>query len=207
MKNYIGLDKFGDHVFQKLSEDGIIKGFDTYFKAELHDSTEVLSWTSWTHGVELKNGKTYKSGDKAAPEVTDETLENLYTCETVSCEECGALHNSDDRSWTVVEECTAVCLGCRTPEQVLTKLNKPEDLFESKNLEGVSIDAEEYTALIDLFCDSSGLGSPDEPALTKNQAIQRTAVLIDEYENEQLYCGITGIGQFQVYVTVYKKAA
>lgn len=57
-----------------------------------------------------------------------------------------------------------------------------------------------------LFCDSSGMGGLGERALTKNQAISRVQAILDA-SDDTLYAGITGIGQFQVYVTLYRKAA
>jgi hypothetical protein len=55
-----------------------------------------------------------------------------------------------------------------------------------------------------LFCDSSGLGSESEAAMTKNTTIKRVQTILDQNECE-LYAGLTGIGQFQVYVTIWKR--
>ena len=54
-----------------------------------------------------------------------------------------------------------------------------------------------------LFCDSSGFGSSGESALTKDQTIKRVQELLSEYSS--LFGGITDIGQFQVYVTLWEK--
>lgn len=54
-----------------------------------------------------------------------------------------------------------------------------------------------YRLLNTLFCDSSGFGRPDEPALTVAQLLERL--------RPNKYYGITGAGQFQVYLGEYEK--
>lgn len=55
----------------------------------------------------------------------------------------------------------------------------------------------------ELFCDSSGFGSPNEPALTKQQLMNKML----EYERAGKSYGyaVTEAGQFQVYVGVYER--
>lgn len=54
-----------------------------------------------------------------------------------------------------------------------------------------------------LFCDSTGCGSPNEPALTIDQLKQRLREL---HEEDPGYgYAIIGVGQFQLYVGVFKK--
>ncbi|WP_455217006.1 nitrilase-related carbon-nitrogen hydrolase [Kaarinaea lacus] len=62
---------------------------------------------------------------------------------------------------------------------------------------------ENYEEVETLFCDSSGFGSEREPALTKEQATARANDLVEQHG--KLFSGLTGIGQFQVYVTLYKE--
>ena len=57
----------------------------------------------------------------------------------------------------------------------------------------------------DLMCDSSGFGSPGELALTANQLKAKIKELIGEHEEETIGFAITEVGQFQVYVGVFKK--
>jgi hypothetical protein len=57
-----------------------------------------------------------------------------------------------------------------------------------------------------LFVDTSGFGSPDEPALTYSQCQVRIAgILADKKPGERFYSVLSGIGQFQVYLTILKK--
>ncbi len=53
-----------------------------------------------------------------------------------------------------------------------------------------------YTEVDEFFVDSSGFGQPGELALTKDQFLSKV--------KKGLAYAITRIGQFQVYVTVYK---
>ena len=55
------------------------------------------------------------------------------------------------------------------------------------------------------FVDSSGFGREDEPALTREQFHQQLKELIDNHP-EGLYIGISGEGQFQIYITAWKKS-
>lgn len=53
------------------------------------------------------------------------------------------------------------------------------------------------------FCDSSGFGADDEPALSVSQLKEKILVKLDE--KETFGYAITQAGQFQVYVGVYQK--
>ena len=210
-KNYIGKSTCGELVFQEI-KDGVIRGFTTAYPVELVDGETVLSMSSWCHSVELESGLIVKSGFGAVPTLSlPEEYDGCYTCDTVSCEVCSSAHDSDncigyssDPTWTIVNECEAICLGCRTAEQVMVPLTNASDLFKAKNLEGVSLD--DFEEIDTLFCDSSGFGSDGERALTKSQAIKEAESIISD-SNSPLYVGLTGIGQYQVYVTIFKKSA
>jgi hypothetical protein len=208
--NYIGKTTYGELVFQTIKE-GTIASFQTFSVMELVDGQLVLSESSHCHSVTLDSGIELKSGESPALIIEMDTDHaDLYTCDTVSCEVCYAVHDSDDCSgyssnptWTIVNECEVVCLGCRSVEQALTLVSSPADLFKAKNLEGIDLNG--FEEVDTLFCDASGMGSESERALTKSQARVRTAELIEEHG--EIYAGITGIGQFQVYVSIYKKSA
>lgn len=209
IKNFIGMSQ-NELVFQEI-KDGVIRGFSSYSPMELVNGDLVLSMSSWTHDVSLDFGIQYTTGMAAAPmlDIPDE-YSNAYECDTVSCEECGAVHNSDDctgqsmdPTWTIVGECAAVCLGCRTADDALTLIENPKDLFRAKNCDMVVMDG--YEEIDTLFCDSSGFGSTGERALTKKQAIDKVSEMMAEHG--EMYAGVTGIGQFQVYVTLYRKTA
>lgn len=60
-----------------------------------------------------------------------------------------------------------------------------------------------YSEIETLFVDSSGFGSENEPALTVSQFEKRLAELLNEHKS--LHAFITNAGQFQVYITLYKK--
>jgi hypothetical protein len=60
-----------------------------------------------------------------------------------------------------------------------------------------------YTLVKEFFVDSSGLGTEDEPALTRVQFEIELIKLLNEYG--ALDATITRAGQFQVYVGLFKK--
>jgi hypothetical protein len=92
-------------------------------------------------------------------------------------------------------------MGCRTADATLVKLDDASDVFKSKNLDGIDLDA--FEEIDCLFCDSSGMGQDCERALTEKQCESAIQDLIAEHG--ELYSGITGIGQFQVYISVYRR--
>lgn len=206
MKNYIGKDLQGDYVYQELNDAGLIRGFNCYNLVELYDGTMALDYHSLVHTVELK-GVSYKSGEKPAKvEELPEILEGVYEVNTISCDECGAMHDSDSyRPDFVILDCSAYCKECVSADQVLTEVNEASDIFKSKDLQGVDVSG--YEEIDTLFCDSSGMGVSYEPALTKNSAIVAVERIIKDNKGIDLYAGLTGIGQFQVYVSIYKKSA
>jgi hypothetical protein len=53
-----------------------------------------------------------------------------------------------------------------------------------------------------LFCDSSGFGASNEPALTREQLHVKLADIIKEHGS--IYVAITETGQFQLYLGVWK---
>jgi hypothetical protein len=215
---FLGVCSYGEHVTAELKESGEIAGFNTYDLVS-EDNTacgnKLLSHSAWCHSVEI-SGETHKSGDildleTFKPKATQDDIEELsgydiYKTDTASCEVCGTVHDTQEvyPTYTIVDECSLVCLGCRTAEDVLVPLEKPEDLFNALNADSVDIDEDEYQEVGTLFCDSSGLGDRYEPALTKIQAEKEAEDLIKEH-GKDLFCAITDIGQFQVYVTVWKR--
>lgn len=64
---------------------------------------------------------------------------------------------------------------------------------------------EEYDRVDSLFVDSSGMGSPGEPALTSDQFIVKMRKLLDEHGT--IFLAIESQGQFQLYVGVWKEKA
>jgi|TARA_R100001530_G_scaffold120868_3_gene88219 hypothetical protein len=58
------------------------------------------------------------------------------------------------------------------------------------------------------FVDSSGMGAEDEPALTHRQFIEEARSFYDQCEDEGFIPGfaITETGQFQLYVSAFKRS-
>lgn len=131
--------------------------------------------------------------------------EDFYYAEGHHCEECGTFHDTEqyyDVSYTITEHGGFYCKTCVPAEELLIEVTDSEDIFRSKDMTGVDV-PENFEEVETLFCDSSGFGRPSEPAMTKEQAIEAMERLIEEHG--KLYSGLTGIGQFQVYVTLYKE--
>lgn len=60
----------------------------------------------------------------------------------------------------------------------------------------------DHERVADLFCDSSGFGSPGEPALTEDQLKSRVTDLL--LVHGPLLLAVTEQGQFQVYVAAWR---
>ena len=83
----------------------------------------------------------------------------------------------------------------------------PEDLeppFNCPNIGSLDVSAE-FEEITNLFCDSSGMGAEDEPALSPGQLVASVKALCEEHKPDTLYWAITEAGQFQVYISVYKE--
>ena len=61
---------------------------------------------------------------------------------------------------------------------------------------------DKHTRIETLFCDSSGFGRPGEASLTQEQLNRRVQELL--IENGDLLFGIVEVGQFQLYLGVWK---
>lgn len=217
---FLGINKYSEYVIAEI-KDGVIRGFNTgneYMDA--YSETLGLAWASWTHSQTI-GSKTFKTGDKLPKSfkpsykgVNKEFIEPLKKDhmgidETISCAECGAVEVNSEALY--YPDCPIkfynslhICDKCVTPDNVMTELNEASDLFRSKNSTGLDLDG--YSEVETLFCDSSGFGHSGEAALTKDEALNKAQALIDS-NREQLYCALSDIGQFQVYVTIYKKVA
>ena len=67
-----------------------------------------------------------------------------------------------------------------------------------------SMEPEGFEEVKDFFVDHSGFGGPGEPALTAEEFSKQLLAMVQESE-VTLFAAITEIGQFQLYVTVYRK--
>jgi len=94
----------------------------------------------------------------------------------------------------------------KTPLRIV---NHPEDVRHSPDFAAVRKslleEASGKTLLREYFVDSSGLGASDEPAMTFNNfklEVSRLLAIADE-RHDRLYSALTGVGQFQVYVSIF----
>ncbi len=80
-------------------------------------------------------------------------------------------------------------------EPFIAKVDQDKGVFKAPNIGDYRF--EDYELIDDLFVDNSGFGSEDESALTAEQFLWEV--------KEGLGYAIIGVGQFQVYVGVFKK--
>lgn len=222
-KLYIGRNKNGDFVQAEINDQGVIRGFNglVYIPSDgMVDGLAMLHPCSWTHETILDSGLVLKSGEiiktKAISESKTKALKNknldileyseVYVGDATFCEKCGMGHVTEqygpEPTFLVVKECTLVCRDCADTEDLLTPLEAPADIFRSRDMQGLDLDAEKYELVDTLFCDSSGFGAPHESALTQEQVEARVNELLDQHG--YLYSGLTGVGQFQVYVSIWR---
>lgn len=84
--------------------------------------------------------------------------------------------------------------------------NNINDIFGAKECSIESMQLKGYELVEEYFVDSSGFGLDDEPALTREQFVNKLTELLtrEEYTNG-LTAKITNVGQFQVYVGLFKR--
>ena len=213
-KVFIGVCEYGEYAEAELNEDKTIRGFNLYDlidKTRSYDGNYYKSMCGGGHKVTVK-GKTFKTGEllpAKLPSISKqnkELFEQAYSTEGFYCYECGMFHDSEqyhDLSYVILNDCEVYCKECVNIDDMLVELNDASELFTAKDITGMS-DSKHFIEVATLFCDSSVFGQAHEAALTQEQAIDKAQELIDS-NRAQLYVGITGIGQFQVYVTVYKR--
>ncbi len=61
-----------------------------------------------------------------------------------------------------------------------------------------------YEHIVDLFCDKSGMGADDEPALSIPQLMEKLRSLLRENKETGLRLAIVEEGQFQLYIGVWR---
>ena len=75
--------------------------------------------------------------------------------------------------------------------------------FPFPNIGDDSVEVDKlYERVATLFCDKSGMGSPDEPALTVEQLVESLKSLFEEHG--PIYIAIEEEGPFQLYLGVWK---
>lgn len=215
IKMWVGVSKSDGMLIEAEIENGVIRGFygyvQTYSDQIGNSDCNYLQCWCWAHEVELCGGVKMKTGDKAPKKphkfnkTTQKFIDEAVTGDLSSCDECGMYWDLEDysreRDW-IVSECAVYCKECAPVEATMKELEQPEDIFKSPD--GTGMDTPRgFKEVEELFCDSSGMGSSYEPAMTKNATIERIEELMRKHK--RLYSRLTGIGQFQVYVTLYKK--
>jgi hypothetical protein len=71
---------------------------------------------------------------------------------------------------------------------------------------GLLEDVSGYELVEEYFVDSSGFGSPSEAALQYSRFEEILQELLDgKADNENLYAVLSGVGQFQVYVAIFRE--
>jgi len=211
MKVLIGTDKkHGEIYVAELKDDRTIRGFTGYDMVTVQDDL-YKSECSWSHEAlgfktDDKLSKDFKPLNMSETEI--EEFHDAYIGSISYCDECSEPHDMDDYyspSFKIID-CELYCNDCVNSEMLLTPLTEPSELFNAKNLVDTNFENEsDYEEIETLFCDSSGMGSSNEPALTQSQAESQVQDILKKNKNVELFCGLTSIGQFQVYVTIYKK--
>ena len=77
-----------------------------------------------------------------------------------------------------------------------------DDVFKSTKANVETMELKGYEQICNLFADSSGMGMPDEASLTPSQLLARLEAIVSEHGTVHTY--ISGQGQFQVNIGVYK---
>lgn len=89
----------------------------------------------------------------------------------------------------------------------LKRIKKAEDTFKAPDYSAVDLELLESVSGKEVvetyFVDSSGFGDEREPAMTVGRFTETVSELLNTC-SEPLYAVLSGIGQFQVYVTVLK---
>jgi hypothetical protein len=94
-------------------------------------------------------------------------------------------------------------------KEPLRRINHFDDVKRSPDYSQVKISLLENAAGVNLietyFVDSSGCGSESEPALTYSafKLIVNRLLAIANKRGDVLYSALTGVGQFQVYVSIF----
>lgn len=82
-------------------------------------------------------------------------------------------------------------------------LDTIDKVYQAGRADVETMELKGYELVKNLFVDSSGFGAPDEPALDQNQFKTEVEALLKEHG--ALTAKITDVGQFQVYLGLFKK--
>jgi hypothetical protein len=217
MEKVIGETSYSGILFADMDGNKIKDVHTKYIehKDRTYDGNNYLTFSS-SGGSYVVDGVTYERGMELAedfePFFEDEETKNIilnedyYNGEGHHCSDCGTFHNTDqyyNLSYVILNDCELFCKSCVEAEDMLHEVDSVEDFFRAKDMTNFPEKIKGYTVVETLFCDSSGWGNEREAALTERQAKARVQELLDKHGT--LFAGLTGIGQFQVYVTLWKK--
>jgi len=195
-------------------KDGVITCLNDYcliHKSETADNNNYL--VNWGCGGNATvNGKLYGRGTILAedhkPTFTDDDIKQIiledefYTTNGSFCEECNTFHDTEEvynPTFVLLDDCTFLCKTCATAEDMMMPVESVDDIYQAKDVRSLSLDGFEEVHTIFHDCGWGG------PATSHAGAEKIVDNLLEEHG--ELYAGLTGIGQFQVYVTLYKKTA
>jgi hypothetical protein len=133
-----------------------------------------------------------------------ENIENAYEGHGSFCSSCGTFHDTEGQygnlSYTILD-CELYCKDCVGADDLIayTPVQSVDDIYNAKDIVGMS--PEEFEEVETIFHDC-GWGGP----ATNHEGAKR---IVDDLleEHGEIYAALTGIGQFQVYVTLYKPKA
>jgi len=220
MRNEIllGQCQYGEIIFAEINEDRTIRGFSGhwfYDSEQTYDGNNYIENCQWTHSVEI-NGVTYKSGMKLAeniePFFIDEDIkqvmldEDYYTDHGMTCSECGTFHSTEQYSnvsYTILNEyCELFCKTCVGADDLIseTPVQNVDDIYNAKDIVGLG--SPEHFEEVETIFHDCGWGGP----ATNHEGAKRIVDdLLEKYG--EVYAALTGIGQFQVYVSLYKRVS
>jgi len=209
----------GQHEYGELYtadiKDGIITRINGYYIISKHISYDGNTYMECCSagGDATINGITYTRGmlisEDHEPffncEGLEEIVENndFYEANGFYCGECGTFHNSDQYhnvSYVILNECEVFCKTCVSTDDMLEQapVNNVDDIYKAKDI--VGMDSPEHYEEVETIFHDCGWGGP---ATNHAGATKIVDELVEEHG--ELYAGLTGIGQFQVYVTLYKR--
>lgn len=209
----IGQNEYGDLVTADMNSDGTIRTVNQYAfigKDNTADGNNYIHCVG-CGGNETVNNIEYDRGMKLAedhePFFHDDELkqiildEDFYQADGSYCGVCGVFHDTEDsyNPTFFVLDYEIVCKTCADVDDIMVEVSDVDDIYKAKDIRGLELDGFEEVHTIFHDC---GWGGPatDHKGAT---------VIVDELleEHGELFAGLTGIGQFQVYVTLYKRAS
>jgi hypothetical protein len=195
-------------------KEGVITCINDYcliHKSETSDNQNYL--VNWGCGGNATvNGKLYGRGSIIAedhePTFIDDGVKQIilddeyYTTNGSFCEECNTFHDTEEAynpTFVIFDDCTFLCKTCATAEDMMIPVFDADDIFNAKDIRNLDLDGFKEVHTIFHDCGWGGHATNQDQAKIIIQDLQE--------EHGELYAGLTGIGQFQVYVTLYKKTA